>query len=345
MKFNRNNVAAVLTIALMVMAVMTGGAFAALTYDTETTDNAGTTDWTAGQTVTELDNSSKQATIQIQSDNATSEDNFVLRAVVNDTDSGQDGKTIYETENAWKIVNSTTGYYNQTVTYSTVFEDLERDAGETVTVDIVTVYNETETDEEQASIHINAENGDNPNLVADNRSEYEELEPGFWSNAISKVNPFSSSDDESPPEAARLEKTVNVTENTTTISVAENSANMSSALDDATEDVDSGAFTADAYVLMDDQAFPVFYQSADVEWIDTGVDTYAVADSSGITIENVNETLADDATSTDVVVVANGNLGVRDTFGMLNQYDDAPAVRGAVSAGYGSTFEETALEA
>lgn len=344
MKFNRTSVATVFTVALLVMAVMTSGALAALTYDNETTDNAGTSDLLAGDTVTDLDNSSKQKTLQIQSNNATSEDNFVLRAVVNDSSSAQNGETIYETTAPWTIVNSTSGYYNKTITHSTVFENLERDANDNITVDLVTVYNETKSDEESASIHIHAQNDANPTLVADKRAEIKALDPGFFSlETLSRLNPLSSSDS-STPEAARFKKTVNVTDNTSTMTVAENDQNVSTALDDATEGVQAGALTVDAYVLMDDQAIPVFYQSADVEWLDTGTATYAVADTDSVTVHNVNSSLDSGVNSTDVVVVANGNLGVRETYSMLNQYDDAPAVRGAIAAGWGSTFEEPSLE-
>ena len=339
MNFNRNQIATLLMTALLAMAVITGGAAAALTYDSETTNTSTTSDWTGGETVTDLDNSSKQAELEVQSDNATSGDNFTLRFVVNDTASDQNGDTIYEDDSSWTATNASQGHYNKTVTYATVFEALERDAGETVTVDVVTVWNESESDEESETIQVHAENDANPNVVADDRATVKEVGPGFFS--LSTL-PFVSSDESA--DAARLEQTVNVTDNTTTISVAENDGNVSSALDEAVADTSSGDFTADAYVLMDGKMVPVFDSSADVDWIDTNADTYAVADGTGVTVHNVNETLESGTTSTDVVVVANGNLGMRDTYSMVNSYD-GPALSAAYSAGAFSTFEEPSLEA
>lgn len=345
MRFNRNTIATLLMTAVMVMAVVTGGAAAALTYDDETTNTTTTSDWTGGETVTDLDNESKQARLEVTSDNASSGDNLVVKAVVNDSDSDQDGETFYEDSSSWDVTDETNGHYERNVTYATVFSELERDAGETVTVDIVTVYNESESDEEEGTIQIDAKNGANPLLVAGDNAELQELGGGFFSLSTLSFG-LLGDDSDTTPEAARLEKTVNVSDNTTELTVAQNNENVSDALDAATENTDSGALTTDAYVLMDETPIPVFDQSADVEWLDTESQTYAVADGDGITVNNVNETLSDDANSTDVVVVANGGLGFWDTRSMVSDYGASftGAASAAIDAGWGSTFEESALE-
>lgn len=342
MEYNRTQIASLLTAALLVIAAMTGGVMAAMSYDNETTTTGSVSDWQGGDTVTDLDNSTKQATVEVQSDNATSGEYFTLRAVINDSASAQNNETVYETTQNWTATNSTAGHYETNLTYSEVFDSLERDANETVDVDIVTVWNESEVDEEKATMTIHAQNGDEPLVIADDRAQIKTPTAG----TLSKIAFWSSSSE--PTDSARVERTVGVTSNTTTVTVAENNANVSDALGAAVENTESGAMTADAYVLMDGELVPVFDTSADAEWLDTTSDTYATADSTGVTIHNVDQKVDSNTSSVDVVVAANANLDAMDAFGMVRDYggDRTTAISAAWDSyfGNGADFDESALE-
>lgn len=333
MNFNRSRGAALLMAVLMVLSVMAGGALAALTYDNETTKTASTSDWQDGTAVSDLDNSSKVSTVEVQSDNATDGESFTLRMVVNDSNSAQDGQTIYEDTSNWTATNSTAGYYEQNVTHGEAFEDLERGANETVTVDVKTIWNESETDEESATISIDAQNDDNPRLVVDDRAT---IESTGITVPVAGLTLF-----EGDADAAQQESNISVNNNTTTLTVHANSKNVSDAMDAATADTSSGDLTPDAYVKVNDQLVPVFDQSADAEWLDNGTETYAVANGDTVTVENVNETYDSGTTSVDVVVGANADVGFWETHSMLRDYgaSRSAAAQAAIGAGPGSTFD------
>lgn len=148
------------------LVVATGPAMAALTYDSETTNSASTSDLTGGETVTKLDNSSTYKTIQFSSTNATSssltnpEEAFTLKLTVNDTESEDDGRVFYTNTSTPKVVDATNGTYAYNVSHAELFDELERDVDEVVTVDVTVVFNESESDEEAATIQISAQNGD-----------------------------------------------------------------------------------------------------------------------------------------------------------------------------------------
>jgi hypothetical protein len=150
------------------MLVGAGGmaASAALTYDQETTDTTSTSDLADGDAVSELDNSSKYKTIQVISGNATTsglanpEEAFTLELTVNDSDSADDGRTFYVNESAFTVVDATNGHYSINVSHADMFAELERGLDENVTVDVTTTFNESESDEESATIQITADNGD-----------------------------------------------------------------------------------------------------------------------------------------------------------------------------------------
>lgn len=341
MESTRTRIATLAVVALMALAVVSGGALGALTYDSTsdgTTETTTTSDWLQDTTVTDLDNSSKVSTVEVQSGNATGNDSFTLRATVNETNHGQDGQTIYVTNESWTATNATSGNYELNLTHSTVFEDLERGGDENVTVDVTTVWNETETDEESSTIQIHAQNDGQPHLIADDRAEFKE--PGGALSAIA----FWSSDDDSA-DAARMNRSVAVNNtSTTTLTVGENDQNFSDALTASTEDTGSGDVTTDAYMFVNNDPVAVFDTKADAEWLDKDSEAYAVADGGTITVHNVNETFNDSTSQVDVVVAANANLGIRDTAATLRHYDAdrRTALAAGLGAGFGATFEADA---
>lgn len=154
-------------LALVVaLVVATGPAMAALTYDSETTNSSTTSDLTGGETVTDLDNSSKTKTIQVVSGNASTssltnpEEAFKLKLTVNDTDSDEDGRVFYTNTSTATVVNASAGHYAWNISHAEMFDELERDVDETVTVDVTVIFNESESDEESATITIDAQNDD-----------------------------------------------------------------------------------------------------------------------------------------------------------------------------------------
>lgn len=164
MNFNKSKIGIGVMVALLVVAA--GPATAALTYDNETTNTTTTSDLVGGETVTNLDNSSHYKYIEVTSDNASSstlanpEEAFALKMSVNDSDHGENGRTFYTNTSTFTVEDATNGHYSINVSHAEMFDELERDVDETVTVDVTVVFNETESDEEAATIQITAKNGD-----------------------------------------------------------------------------------------------------------------------------------------------------------------------------------------
>jgi hypothetical protein len=162
MKFNLKRIASFALIAALIAAAP---AAATLTYDSETTNTTTTSDLTGGETVTDLDNSTVYKRIEVQSDNATTsglanpEEAFTLKMSVNDSDNGEDGRTFYTNSSTFAVEDATNGHYSINVSHAEMFDELERDVDENVTVDVTVVFNETESDEEAATIAIHAQNG------------------------------------------------------------------------------------------------------------------------------------------------------------------------------------------
>jgi len=150
---------------ILLVAAAAGPAAAALTYDSETTNSASTSDLTGGETVSDIDNESVYQNIQFTADNATSsgltnpEEAFTMRVMVNDSENADDGFTFYETTATATVVDATNGTYKYNLSNAELFDDLPRETGENVSVDITTVFNETESDEESATITVTADNG------------------------------------------------------------------------------------------------------------------------------------------------------------------------------------------
>ncbi|WP_123619166.1 hypothetical protein [Halorubrum sp. CSM-61] len=293
---------------------------AAASYDNETTSTSTTSDLVGGETVTDLDNSSVNKTLEVQSDNATSGDDFTLKFAVNDADSDQDGEVIYETGDSWTATNETEGYYNYTFDHATVFKNLERDAGENVTLDVRTVVNESETSEEVAEIQIYAQNDQNSavGVVGDGDSGLSLADSG---SAYSFSLPFTNSSDEAGAAQASEDVGVNAT-NTTTVRLELSNASASDAGSAAISELETGAYAASSYGQFDGQFVPVFVDSADAEWLDTETDTYATIDSEGdtITYHNVNEAVDEDGTVTAKATV-NDNAGFIQAWNTLGNYD------------------------
>lgn len=151
---------------LSVFAFATAGGLAAVTIDTETSATTQTSDLTDGGQVTDLDNGSATSILAVSSDSAQASSlsdpatAFELDVTVNDSDSDHDGRLIYENDADWNSSNVTTGghYYEVNLTHDEVFEDLERDAGETVTLDFNVTFNQSETDQESINIQVDAVN-------------------------------------------------------------------------------------------------------------------------------------------------------------------------------------------
>lgn len=212
MSRNTKRIAVVLAVALA-LVVAAGPAMAALTYDSETVNSASTSDLVGGETVTELDNSSQHKNIQVISDNASTstltnpEEAFTLEATVNDTNSDEDGTTFYTNTSTFTVVNASAGHYAINVSHAELFNQLERDVDETVSVDVTTTFNKSETDAESATITINAQNGD------DRAVEYvsdEDFKNSSGVDATNESNRFSPDVD-----YVTLDQDKVITENTT----------------------------------------------------------------------------------------------------------------------------------
>lgn len=345
MKFTKTRPAVLVVAALVVLSMVAMPAMAAVTVDTETTNTSTTSDWQDGTTVTDLDNSSQTSTIEVSSDNASSGDDFALEMAVNDSDSEQDGETIYTTDAQWTATNSTQGHYQLNVTHATVFEDLERDAGETVTVDVTVTVNESETSEESVTFQIDAQN-DADSAVAvvyGDEAEFADTTSRF---DISSYNPFS--DDEDAVGAAQAEQTVGVNgTETDTIRVESANGSVTDSLDASISGLSDGDFMTLTTTTFDDDRIPVFYESAsDASWVDTDEDTYATVDAEGdtLTIHNVNESVDSDS-DVDVMATTNDAIGFGATYSMARDY--GAGLTDAVSLGtraldynFDPTYEE-----
>lgn len=340
----RNRKTILLVAAMMLLSVVAvPGAFAAVTVDTETTNTASESDWQDGTVVTDLDNSSKESTLEVSSDNATSGDDFDLYLTVNDSDSDQDGEQIYHSGAEWTATNSSQGHYELNVTHGDAFSSLERDANENVTVDVEVVVNEgNDTSEESVTFQITADN-DAETAVAvvypdDDGTETTETTAAF--ETLDTLNVFSDSD----VGAVQTEEDVGVADNTSTVRIVSEDSNVTDPFDEAATDASDGDFLTTATMTLDDTRVPVFYQSADVEWLDTDSDTYATVSSDGstLTVHNANETVDEG----DVTVTATGNdaIGFFATRSMLADYDASFTERVSLASSAinlnGSPFEE-----
>lgn len=334
----------VATVVGMAVAAVSFGGIAAVTIDTETTDTASTSDLTDGTAVHDLDNSSTVSTIEVQSDNASSGDDFNVYFTVNDTNSDQDGTTFYESGESWTATNESAGYYELNLTHATVFEDLERSAGENVSVDVKVVVNESETSEESVNFTITAVN-DNDTAVA---AVYGDEDGTQLTDTTSRFSLgsslFGSDDDDEPGAVKSTESTgVNAT-NTSTIRVELVNGSAADAGAAAADRADSGEFLGFAGATAADQRVPVFVESADAEWLDTDEDAYATLDSEGdtLTVHNA-DTLVDEDGTVDVTTTANDAVGFGTTFSMLSNYDVSTTERiglaGSALDTNGSPFE------
>lgn len=325
----KRRVGGLLMVAVMLVSMAAMPAMAAVDYDDETTNTATTSDLLDGDTVTDLDNSSIVKTIEVTSDNASSGDDLALEVAVNDSDSSQDGETIYESDESWTVTDETNGHYSLNITHSEVFETLERGAGETVTVDVTTIVNESEDTEESETIQVDAQNDDDSAVAAvygdEDGTELAD-KTGFASFSVSSLAFWSNSSDSSDEftGAAQATETTNVSDNTSTVRVELLNSSTSDAGSSALGDAGAGSFLGTAAASVGGDLVPVFSESAsDVSWVDTSSDTYATIDSEGdtVTVHNVNETV-DESGEVDVSTTLNDAVGFGETRSMLSNYGD-----------------------
>ena len=286
--FNRTTIAAVI---MAVLVVASGIGAAALTYDNETTTTTSTSDLVGGETVTDLDNETKNKTIQVISDNATTssltapEDAFTLEMTVNDADSHANNYTFYHDDSStWRVVNESNGHYALDVSHAELFAELPRDVDENVTVDVTTTFNETESDEETSTITIHAQNGDERSvrLVGDETgvSDAEVENESEW---------FGYGDERSV--ASFSDENVQVTNNTTEVSYVLANDEIANTYTDA-YDVDtfsSGDYIYSMTLDVNDKPAMIFSsepgEDSEAGWFtggfDSGSDTYAVYHLNG----------------------------------------------------------------
>lgn len=321
-------------VTLLMVAIVALSAVAmpavAMTYDNETTNTSTTSDWQQGTTVTDLDNSSNVSTIEVQSNNASSGDDFKLEVSVNDSDSAQDGQTVYTSTESWTATNSSAGHYQLNVTHSEVFRTVERGAGETVTLDVTVIVNESETSEEKKTIQIDAKNGDSTGVIAAEDGEDSlttSNKTGFADFDISSATlMFWKSDDSSDDSfdgAAKNAESVNVSaENTTTVRMELVDSETSDAASTVMEEASSGDFLGTAGAKIAGDRVPVFAESAsDVSWVDTSSDVYATLDGNTVTYHNVNKTV-DSSGDVEFTASLNDGIGVGAADAMLSDFDD-----------------------
>lgn len=204
---------AALALVFALVASAAGPASAALTYDNETVDSTSKSDLVGDETVTDLDNGTIYKTIQVTSGNATSsslsspEEAFTLELQVNDSDSDEDGRVFYTNTSTAKVIDATNGTYAFNISHAEMFDELERDVDENVTVDVVATFNESEDDEESATIQIHAQNDDDRAVEVISDDDFDD------EDGVEEVNESRTLRDDL--EYMALDTDTSITENTT----------------------------------------------------------------------------------------------------------------------------------
>lgn len=316
MKINAKKIATLALVAALVVSA--APATATLTYDDETTNTTTTSDLVGGETVTDLDNESVVKRIEVQSDNASSsnlanpEEAFTLKLTVNDAESDEDGRTFYTNSSTFTVDDATNGHYSINVSHADMFAELERDVDENVTVDATVVFNETESDEESATIQIYAQNGDERSVEVVSDSDVEQ------EDGVELTNESRTLRDDL--DFATVESDESIEQNTTVSYVFANDT----VADKYTTAYDVGSFSSSDYIwsmtaYAEDRPIMVFDASAGDDreagifsgGFDSSDDTYAVYyQNGGDAGENPRLDVipqGDDADSASLEVETSGN--------------------------------------
>lgn len=315
--------AAALVFAAVMVTSMFAGA-AALTTDTETTNSAGASDLTGSTVVEDVQNDSVTHRIQIKGDSNTNTSSLSdpgtemkVKMVVNDSNSDIDGKVLATNASNFSstAVSGAPDHYYTWVDQDAWNDALEYGAEENVTVDARVVFNESESDESVHNITFTvAPNGSDARVsFATAESNLEENQTGFLAS-IASVNPFSSSSDPGP---AKANDSVNITPNTTNVTMTFANQNVS---DSASHVVDnSDGYTTTAYANVDGQAVPVVVGSAsDISWLDTSSDAYIHLTKDDATLKNAGS-LVDSQKTVDTTLTLNEDHGYA-SIEMLQNY-------------------------
>lgn len=327
--------------AMVVMMALAVGGAAALTVDSETTTTAVSSDLTTSSVITDPHNSSVEQNIAIKGDSNTNTSSLAnpgsemsLAFVVNDTDSEQDGETLFNTSANWtqSSVSGAPDHYNTTVTNEKFGDHLQYDAGQNVTVDARITFNATETDESVTNITfvVDPATGDNESRVA---FGVDERQSGS-SSAFSILSSIGIGSDDDDAGAAKVNDSIGVTSNTTTITMSLDEKNVTDSFSEVSSAGASGDLSELAYAEVNGHTVPVFVESADASWLDTSSEAYGVLSSDGttLTIENANDTFDSSTTSVDVSAVGNDKVGFTRTRSMLSNYDAGVGAQISASA-------------
>lgn len=302
--------------ALAVFAVLTAGSFgafaAAPSIDTETATTTQETDITDGGS--QVYNETGTANLSWSADSNSS------KVVIE-----QDGRELYSASPD-PYNEGSTSYYNVSLADDgSDYSSLEAGAGENVTLNVTFTNDTTLSSPDTSPANYTFENGNEKAFVyqttdeADDEDVTEFAEYGFGASVASLDTLTGDSDLVDP---VKLEQTTDVNENTSEVLVTFSDSDTQDAFEEAQTDASSGEWLPMASVEMDDETVPVFSEEADVDWVDTDEDTYAVVSSDGstVTVHNAGE-LVEDTEEVDIVATGNKNIGYSNAKSMLEGYD------------------------
>jgi hypothetical protein len=315
-------------IALLALLAVTGVAVAGTVDTTNDATSSSTSDWSDGSTATEITNSSKNATHQVDMNNATAgdEDKFTLYLSNNATD-----RTFYSTEENWTAVNASEGQFNLTLEYATAFETLERDANDNVTTDVKVVFNESASDEETVSFQIYAENDETNAVIAstgeNDSAEVEEVSSG----PLSSLSFGVLGNDSTTVGAAQVSDDVGVNQTATeSVLVVMDDPDLETAFS-RVADKESGNLVLTSYVEVEGKTIPVFPQSADAGWLEESNDTYATVNSDGSQVELHNANSSLESSNVTVSVTGSEMIGSFKAWDMLRDYGASRTTAASIS--------------
>ncbi|AUV84693.1 hypothetical protein C2R22_24505 (plasmid) [Salinigranum rubrum] len=302
-----------------VLAVLMAGTFGAMaaapSLDTETTETAHETDITDGGS--HVYNGTGTANLSWSADSNNSK---VLLE--------QNGRTVYSATPDEYYHNASSGmsYFNVSLAddgsdYST----LEAGAGENVTLNVTFENDTTLSSPDTSTANYTFANGNEMAWVYQTSAEADDEDTtsfasyGFGASFASLDTLTGDSDLVDP---VMVEQTTDVNQNTSEVVVTFSDSDTQDAFEEAQTDASSGEWLPMASVEMDDETVPVFSEEADVSWVDTDEDTYAVVSSDGstVTVHNAGE-LVEDTEAVDIVATGNKNIGYSNAKSMLEGYD------------------------
>lgn len=292
----RSRIAVLLALVVGISAVAAGGALGATGVDSETAETTQTSGLTEGS---------------VQTHNETTSTNFSWMA--DSTSSyvevtNADGETVATFSPDPYHTNETSGvsYYNVSVADDgSDYPTLDVGAGENASL-TYNVYNASDTETANATVNVTYENTETQAIVGVSANDSVIASSNVTVMGYTTSVPLMGGSD-----AAQVDESTTVTENTSEVVVHIGNASTENAFANAADASSAGAITTLGYVTGPNGAtYPMFVESTEsVSWLNTSA-TYATVstDGSTLTLHNVNDTY--DAGSLDFTATGNENLGV-----------------------------------